>query len=61
MMRLLKLVPTAGAIAAACPSRAHPLAGFAVQGDPLRHPKSVAGAGAYAGTGPFTFAPATCY
>jgi len=51
-MRLPELVPGAGAIAATCPSRAHPLAGFLVQGDPLRHPKSVAGAGTDAAPGP---------
>jgi len=52
MMCLPKLVPRAGAIAAACPSCAHPLAGVLVQGVPLRHPKSFAGAGADAATGP---------
>jgi len=51
-VRLPKLVPRAGAIAAACPPCAHPLAGVLVQGAPLRHPKSVAGAGADAATGP---------
>ena len=52
LMRLPKLVSSAGAIAAACPPCAHPLAGVLVQGAPLRHPKSVAGAGADAATGP---------
>ena len=51
-MRLPKLVPGAKAIAAACPSCAHPLAGVLVQGAPLRHPKSVAGAVADAATDP---------
>ena len=51
-MRLPKLVSSAGAIAAACPSCARPLAGVLVQRAPLRHPKSVAGAGADAATGP---------
>jgi len=44
-MRLPKLVPRAWAIAAACPSFAHPLAGALVQGVQVRHAKSVAGAG----------------
>ena len=57
---LPKLVPGDRAIAAACPSCAHPLAGVLVQGAPLRHPKSVAGAGADAATGLLTFALATC-
>jgi len=51
MMRLPKLVLRAGAIAAACPSCAHPLAGVLVQGDPLRHPKSFARVSADAATG----------
>jgi len=51
-MRLPKLVVRAGATAAACPSCAHPLAGVLVQGAQLRHPISVAGAGADAATGP---------
>jgi len=51
-VRLLMLVLRAGAIAAACPSFARPLAGVLVQGAPLRHPKSVAGAVADAATGP---------
>ena len=51
-MRLPKVVPGAGDIAAACPSCAHRLAGILVQGGPLRHPISVAGAGADAATGP---------
>ena len=50
LMRLPKLVPKAWAIASACPSCAHPLAGVLVQGAPLRHPNSVAGAGADAAT-----------
>ena len=33
-MRLTKLVPRAGAIAAACPSRAHPLTAVLAQGAP---------------------------
>jgi len=37
------------------------LAGVLVQEAPLRHPKSVAGAGDNAATGPLFFAPATCY
>jgi len=61
LMRRPKLVPEAGAIAAACPSFAHPLAGVLVQGAPLLHPKSVAEAGADAATGPLTFAPASCF
>jgi len=52
LVRLPKFDPRAGAIAAACPSCAHPLAGVMVQGAPLRHPKSVAGAGADAAPGP---------
>ena len=56
-MRLPKLDPGAGAIAAACPSSAQPLAGFLAQGAPLRHPKSVAGAGADAATGPPSLRP----
>jgi len=52
LVRLPKLVPCAGAIAAACPPCAHSLAGVLVQGAPLRHSKSVAGAGADAATGP---------
>jgi len=51
-MCLPKLAPRAGAIAAACPSCKHPLAGVLVQGAPLRHPESVAGAGADAATVP---------
>jgi len=51
-VRLPKLVQRAAANAAACPSCAHPLAGVLVQGAPLRQPKSVAGAGADAATGP---------
>jgi len=47
-----KLVPGAGAIAAACPPCANPLASVLVQRAPLRHPKLVAGAGADAATGP---------
>ena len=50
-MRLPKLVPGAGAIAAACPYCAHPLAGVLVQGAPLLYPKSIAEAGADAATG----------
>jgi len=52
LMRLLKLVPGAAPSTAACPSFALPLSGDMVQGAPLRHPKSVAGAGADAATGP---------
>jgi len=52
LVRLPKLVPGAGAIAAASPPCAHPLAGVLVQGALLRHPKSVAGAGDAAATGP---------
>jgi len=52
LLRLPKLVPRAGAIEAACPSCAHPLADVLVQGDPLCHPKSVAGAEADAAFGP---------
>jgi len=52
LMRLPKLVPRAGAIAAACSPCAQPLAGVLLQGAPLRHPKSVAGAGADAAKGP---------
>jgi len=37
------------------------LVGLLVQGALLRHPKSVAGAGADAALVPLTFAPATCY
>ena len=51
-MRLPKLVPRAGAIAAACPPCAHPLVGVLVQGAPLRHRESVAGAVADAATDP---------
>jgi len=51
-VRLPKLVPIPGTIAAACPPCAHPLAGVLMQGAPLRHPKSVAGAGDDAATGP---------
>jgi len=51
-VRLPKLVPCAGAIAAAYPPCAHPLAGVLVQEAPLRHCKSVAGAGADAATDP---------
>jgi len=51
-MRQPKFVPEAGAIAAACPSCAHPLAVVSVQGAPLRRTKSVAGAGADTATGP---------
>jgi len=51
-MCLPKLVPRAGAIAAACPPCAHPLAGVLVQGAPLRHPISVAEAWADAAIGP---------
>jgi len=51
-VRLPKLVPGAKAIAAACPSCAHPLAGVLLQGAPLCHPKSVAGAGADAASDP---------
>jgi len=51
LVRLTNLVPEAEAIAAARPSCANPLAGVLLQGAPLRHPKSVAGAGAYAATG----------
>jgi len=43
-VRLPELVRRDGAIAAACLFCAHPLAGVLVQGAPLRHPKSVAGA-----------------
>jgi len=52
LVRQPNLVPRAGAIAAACPSCANPLAGFLMQVAPLRHPQSVAGAGADAATGP---------
>jgi len=52
LVRLPKLDPEAAPSAAACPSCAHPLAGVLVQGAPLRHQKSVAGAGADAATGP---------
>jgi len=52
LLRLPKLVPRAWAIAAAYSSCAHPLAGVLVQGAPLRHPKSVAGAQPDAATGP---------
>jgi len=55
-MHLPKLVPGAAPIAAACSPRAHPLAGGLVQGAPLRHPISVAGAGADAATGRLTSA-----
>jgi len=51
-LRLPKLVLRAGAIAAACTRCAHPLAGVSVQGAPLRHPNSDAGAVADAATGP---------
>jgi len=51
-VHLPKLVPRAGAIAAACPSCSHPLAGVLLQRAPLRHPKSVVGAGADAAPGP---------
>jgi len=59
-VRLPKLVPGAGALAAACPSCAHPLAGVLVHGAPQLHPKSVDEAGADAATGLLTFAPASC-
>jgi len=49
-MRLSELVPGAENIAGACPSCANPLAGVLVHGVPLRHSKSVAGAGAEAAT-----------
>jgi len=52
LVRLPKLVPGAGASAAACPPCAHPLAGLLVQEFPLRLPKSVAEAVADAATGP---------
>jgi len=52
LMRLPKLVPRAGAIAAVCPPCAHPLEGLLLQGAPLRHPKSVACAVADAATSP---------
>jgi len=52
LVRLPKLVPRAGAIAAACPSCANPLTGVLVQGAPLPYPQSVAGAGADSATGP---------
>jgi len=52
VVHLPKLVTRAGAIAAACPSCAHPLAGVSVQGAPLRHPRLVAGAEADAATNP---------
>ena len=61
LVRLPKLVPVAGAIASACPSSAHPLAGILVQGDPLRHSKSVAGAGAMLLLALLTFTSGTCY
>jgi len=51
-MRLPKLVPRAVAIAAARPSCAHPLSGVLVQGALQRQPKSFAGPGADAATGP---------
>jgi len=57
LIRLPKLVPEAAPSAAACPSCAHPLAGALVQKAPLRHPKSVAGAGGDAATGPPYFRP----
>ena len=49
---LLELVSGAQVIAAACPSCAHLLAGVLEQKAPLRQPKSVAGAGADAASGP---------
>jgi len=67
LVRLPKLVSGAGAIAAACPLcalsshvtislkrkiKANPLAGVSVQGAQVRHPNSVAGAGADAATEP---------
>ena len=52
LVRLSKLVPGAAPSADACPSFARPLAGVLVRGAPLRHPKSVVGAVAYAATGP---------
>jgi len=52
LVRLPKLVPGSGAIADACPSCAHHLSGVWVRRATLRHPKSVAGAGADAATGP---------
>jgi len=60
LVRLPKLVPRAGAITAACPSCAIPLAGVLVHEAPLRHPKSVAGAEGDAAFGPLTFVPAIC-
>jgi len=54
LMRLPKLVPRAEAIAATCPPCAHPLAGVLMRGAPVRHPKSVAKAGADAATGLLT-------
>ena len=39
LVRLPKLVPGAGAMAAACPSRAHPLAGVFMQWALLCHPR----------------------
>ena len=51
-MRLPKLVLRVGAIAAACFSCAHSLAGVLLQEAPLRHTISVAGAGSDAATGP---------
>jgi len=57
IVRLSMLVPRAGAIAAACPPCAHLLAGAFVQGAPLRHPKSVAGAVADAATSPLYLRP----
>jgi len=50
LMHLPVLVPGAAQSAAACPPCAHPLSGVFVQGAPLRHPKSVPGAGADAAT-----------
>jgi len=51
MVRLPKFVPGTRSIVLACPFSANPLDGVLVQRAPLRHPKSVAGAGADAATG----------
>jgi len=61
LMRLPKLVPKAGAVASACSTCAHPLAGVLVQEAPLRHPESVVGAKADAASGLLTSAVAACY
>jgi len=55
-MRLPKLISRARAIAATCPSLDTPFGWRLVQGAPVHHPQSVAGAWAEAATGPHSSA-----